>query len=169
MRKQGMNNPAAAFAGMEVAKQTASLIPFLVKLGIFAGIGYFAYTTFIRRFKKIGENPKFPAANITLGEAQTRAESMYAAMQGIGADFKTVQYNLSGINYNAWVRIYNAFGLRNGVNPLEDKTDLVEWLLSQFNESELAQLRFVTPGLFNPAYALPINFLGNFLMKYIIN
>lgn len=165
MKKQGLNNPVAAVAGYEVAKQTASLIPFFVKTTVFLGVGYLLYTSFVKRFKKIGENNNLPPANISLGEAQVRANSIFAAMEGFGADLKSVQTNFAGLNYNGWVRLYNAFGHRKGINPLSEKTDLIEWLNDQFDEEELQQLRFVLPGLFSPYTQIIPNVITQFLLQ----
>jgi len=162
-QNKGLKNPAVAVAGYEVAKQTATVIPFIIKTAIIGGIAYLAYTSFVKRFKKIGENKNFPPANISIGEAQTRANSIYAAMYGFGSDIKTVQQNLAGLNYNGWVRLYNAFGNRAGINPLGDKNDLVYWLNDQFDEEQLQELRFVLPGLFMPYNTIITNVLTNFL------
>ena len=135
-------------AKSEIIKQSASVIPFVIKLGIFLGVGYIAYKTFVKSFNKIGEINNLPPANISDGEAQTRANSIYAAMYGFGANYRGVSENLAGLNYNGWVRLYNAFGHRAGANPLSEKKDLVWWINDQFSENELQQLRFILPNVF---------------------
>jgi len=152
-KKPALRNPAliagaVAVSKSEVVKQTASIIPFLIKFGVLAGVGYLVYTTFVKRFKAIGQNNNLSPANISAGEAQTRANSIYAALYGAGADFDTVAQNLSGLNYNGWVLLYNAFGSRKGANPISDKQDLVSWLNDQFSSDELTQLRFILPNVF---------------------
>lgn len=161
---RGLNNPAAVAvasspagqkaisssieARTEVAKQAASVIPFVLKTLVVVGIGYYAFGAWRKRFKSIGFNTSLPPANITEGQAQTRANALYSAMYGIGANFNTVQTNLAGLNYNGWVRVYNAFGKRKTANPFTSPMDLVEWIHSEFSGTRLEQLRFVLPGVF---------------------
>lgn len=145
---KGLKNPAAALVAVEAAKQTATVIPFLIKATVIGGLGYLAYNTFVKRFRAIDENRNLPPANISVGEAQTRANSIYSAMFGFGANFNTVAENLSGLNYNGWTRLYNAFGKRKGINPISTSKDLVSWINNQFNNEQLAQLRFLLPNVF---------------------
>lgn len=151
-QNKGLGNPVvtavAAGAGQEVVKSTASVIPFLIKTTVFIGLGYWAYRSFVTRFVPLKEVNSWPASSITNGQATTRAEMIYQAMEGFGANFQIVASNLSSLNYNGWVRLYNAFGNRRGANPLGKKMDLVEWLGDQFDEEELAQLRFLVPNVF---------------------
>ncbi len=156
-KKSALRNPALVAGAVvasnkinnsEIVKQTASVIPFLIKFAVVGGVGYFVYTSFVKRFRKIEGNSNLQPANISEGEAQTRANSIYAALYGFGNDFNTVSQNLSGLNYNGWVRLYNAFGNRAGANPFSSKTDLVWWLNDQFSQDELMQLRFILPNVF---------------------
>lgn len=161
MKGKGLNNPAAAMVlasspegqksvstAAEVVKNTTSVIPFLIKTGVYLGLGYLAYTIFINKFRAINENKNYPPANVTLGQAQTRAEAIYTAMRGIGADFESVATNLQGLNYNGWVRVYNAFGKRKGANPLSNPLDLVGWINDQFSNQEINLLRTLVGSVF---------------------
>lgn len=158
--KKALGNPAAAVAvanspavqktiesKAELTKQAASALPFVIKTLFVFGILYIGYSSFTKRFKSIAYNMSSPDPSITEGQAQTRANALYEAMRGVGANFNTVITNLSGLNYNGWVRLYNAFGKRKPSVPFSDDMDLVEWLLSEFSGSELAQIRFLLPGV----------------------
>lgn len=151
-QNKGLGNPVvtavAAGAGQEVVKSTASVIPFLIKTAVFLGLGYIVYRKVVTRFMPLKEISSYPASNITNGQAQTKAESIYGAMRGFGANFEIVSANIAGLNYNGWIRLYNAFGKRSTANPLEAKMDLTEWFVDQFDEEELAMLRFLVPNVF---------------------
>jgi hypothetical protein len=164
MKKIALGNPAVAAAASspevqkivveglentkEVVKATASVIPFLVKTTVFIVIGYYIYQKYVKRFTKISENKNYPAANISDSQATTKAETIYGAMKGVGNGFQIVASNISGLNYNGWVKLYNAFGNRQGSIPFSAEMNLVEWLTDQFSEDELAQLRFLVPNVF---------------------
>lgn len=159
--KQKLSNPAAVAAiansdsvknvtegQKEVVKATASVIPFLLKTTFVLGVGYYAYRKWTNRFVPAQEASYYPAANITQSQAQTKADTIYGAMKGMGNGFQIVAANIAGLNYNGWIRVYNAFGNRQGVIPFSSKMNLTEWFSDQFNEEELAQLRFLVPNVF---------------------
>lgn len=163
-----LGNPAAVMAVSEVAKSeagqtaiknasenqkavvqaTASVIPFLIKTTVILGIGWFLYSKYTNRFVSLSENSNYPVANINNSQASTKAETIYGAMKGLGNGFNIVATNISGLNYNGWIKLYNAFGHRQGSIPFSSKMNLVEWFADQFNEEELAQLRFLVPNVF---------------------
>lgn len=167
-RKPALRNPAAVMAVSEVAKSeagqtviknasenqkaviqaTAQVIPFIIKTLFVLGVGYFVYSKYSNRFEKLSENNNYPNANITNSQASTKAETIYGAMKGVGNGFQIVATNISGLNYNGWIKLYNAFGNRQGVIPFSSKMNLVEWFADQFSEEELAQLRFLVPNVF---------------------
>ena len=159
-RKSKLGNPAVlAVANSDVAKNasesqkavvnaTASVIPFFLKSAFVLTVGYVAYNKWTNRFVAAKEAPYYPAANITTSQAQTKADAIHVAMKGIGNGFQIVAANIAGLNYNGWIRVYNAFGNRQGVIPFSSKMNLTEWFADQFNEEELAQLRFLVPNVF---------------------
>jgi hypothetical protein len=53
-----------------------------------------------------------------------------------------------GVNHNGFIRIYNEFGQRKGINPLSKKMTMIEWFADQFNPSEIMELRFLIPHFF---------------------
>lgn len=67
-------------------------------------------------------------------------------MYGPGDNFNKVATNLKGLNYNGYVRVYNAFGERRGMDL--KKQNLEEWLYDNFTESEIKQLKFLTNNAF---------------------
>uniref|UniRef100_UPI0040480E47 hypothetical protein n=1 Tax=Flavobacterium sp. TaxID=239 RepID=UPI0040480E47 len=158
-----LGNPALLIAGSEagqkaisnasdnqkaVVQATASVIPFLIKTIVIVGGGLYLYYRFTNRFISLKENPNYPVSNITNNQAQTKAESIYNAMLGFGNGFEIVKTNIAGLNYNAFIKVYNAFGNRQGSIPFSDKMNIVEWFTDQFDESELNQLRFLVPNMF---------------------
>jgi hypothetical protein len=167
-KKPALRNPAAVMEVSEVAKSeagqtviknasenqkaviqaTASVIPFIVKSVFVLGIGYWVYRKYINRFESLREVSNYPDSNITNAQAITKAETIYGAMKGAGNGFQIVATNIANLNYNAWVKVYNAFGNRQGAIPFSSKMNLVEWFADQFNDEELAQLRFLVPNVF---------------------
>ncbi|ALM50311.1 hypothetical protein AMR72_16320 [Flavobacterium psychrophilum] len=162
--KKGLRNPAvlavaSSPAGQKVISDTSettrkladtsiSLIPFIVKTTIIVGGIYVAYRLYTDRFIKMGVNTSYPGANITDGQASARANAMYEAMKGIGANKDVVAMNLQGLNYNGWVKVYNAFGNRTGVIPFSKEMNLAEWLNDQFSGTDLLELKLILPGVF---------------------
>lgn len=152
IKNKGLGNPAlvAMASNSDTIKTTneiaKSTVPFIVKTLFVLGAGAFIWYKISNRFVSIKENSNYPASNITDGQAKTKADAIFNAMYGIGANFDIVAYNLNGLNYNAWVKVYNAFGDRRGSDF--QKGNLVEWLTDQFSEYELEQLRFLVPNVF---------------------
>jgi len=136
---------AAAKAASNIAED---VIPFVVKSLFIGGAIWYAVRLYTKRFVKMGTNPNYPAANVSDGQAAARAAAMYEAMYGFGANAELVGEQLAGLNYNGWVKVYNAFGNKKGANILGDEMTLVEWLNDQFDEDQLQELRFVLPGVF---------------------
>ncbi len=130
------------------AKEGLSIVSLIVKTALVFGAGWFILNKFKKSFEKVGHNPNLPPANISDGQASAKANAMYQAMVGFGADKEIVATQLAGLNYNGWVKVYNAFGNRKGSNPLGDAMNLVEWLNDQFDAEDLADLRFVLNGVF---------------------
>lgn len=159
--KKKLGNPAAvaAVANSDTVKNisesqkavvsaTASVIPFFLKTIFVLGVGYVVVNKWTNRFVPAQEASYYPAANVTTSQAQTKADTIYTAMKGVGNGFQIVAANIAGLNYNGWVRVYNAFGNKQGIIPFSAKMNLTEWFADQFNEEELAQLRFLVPNVF---------------------
>jgi hypothetical protein len=146
--KSKLGNPVVAtYAGAKVVEQTASVIPFLIKTAVIGGLIYWGYSTYTNRFKKVSELSSEPQANISYAQAQIRADSIYASINLFSNDFDNVAKQLTGLNYNGLVRVYNAFGHHTGT-LLKGELTLVEWLKDQFNDYQMAQLSFLTGGKF---------------------
>lgn len=131
-----------------VVQATASVIPFLIKTFVIIGIGAFAFYKYTNRFVALSENKNFQSSNITTNQAQTKAETIYNAMKGFGNGFEIVKTNIANLNYNGFVKLYNAFGHRQGSIPFSNKMNLVEWFSDQFSDEELNELRFLVPNMF---------------------
>lgn len=168
MKKQGLHNPAVitAIASTDRGKKgitdaienanagvaaTASIIKGVLKAGLFLGVGYYVYKKVFDGFSKLKEDKRYRPSNISTGMAKNKAEAIYSALYGINitsAGFKAVKQNLTGVNHNGFIKIYNEFGLRKGLNPMSSKMNLVEWISDEFSQSELVQLRFIVPNFF---------------------
>lgn len=147
---RGVGNPIvaakAADAGLDIAKDT---FPFILK-GLFVlGVGYLIFRGYKNRFIKKPENNNYPIANITLAEAESRANTIYGAVGIFSGDFDTIVNAFShpqGLNYNALIRIYNAFGNRKSTY-LSSEMNLSEWLSDQLNSYQLQQISTITSGV----------------------
>ena len=140
-------NPLELDPRVKVIEQTASVIPFLIKTIVICGIGYYVYYKFTNRFVKMKENSKYPVSNITMAQAKAKAESIYGSITLFGNDYQNVAKQLNEVNYNGFVRIYNAFGEHTGT-LLGGDLDLIEWVHNQFTDYEIEQLRFLIGGEF---------------------
>lgn len=138
-------------AGQKAVEKATEIIPFALKTLFILGILAFAWYKFTNRFKPIQENPDYPNANVSHGNAKTKAEGIYNAMVGFGANIDAVASNIAGLNYNGFVRVFNAFGERQGVVPFSDKMNMVEWFYDQFDDAEITKLRFLVPNVFKQA------------------
>lgn len=132
---------------LKVIEETASVIPFVLKTLFICGVGYVVYRSYTNRFKSLKENPNYPMANISLAQAKTRADAIANSIGWVSNDFDTVASNLSGLNYNGFVRLYNAFGTHRGT-LFAGELNLVEWIRNQFDDEQIQELSFLTNGVF---------------------
>ena len=167
--KQGLNNPALIAAAATPAGQqaitktidtannavsgTLSIVKNVLGIGVFLGVGYFAYTKIFNGFTAVSEDPQYTPSNVSTGVAKAKAEAIYTAMYGAGNGFNMVksilQYvNGERINHNGFIRVYNAFGKRDGVLPFSKNMTLTEWFIDQFSQSELLELRLIIKDFF---------------------
>ncbi|MNE66442.1 hypothetical protein D3C80_1619960 [compost metagenome] len=134
----------------EIAKQSASALPFIIKtsfiVAIVAGGGYLLYRAWSDRFKKKDEISTYPKSNLTTAQAETRAKAIKSAVTFFSTDLATIKEAVANVNYNGMIRIYNAFG-RTDEFFGKDK-DLFEFLADELSASELAEIRFLIPGFF---------------------
>jgi hypothetical protein len=167
--KNGLNNPALALAATTPAGQKAitqtiettnhavsgslSIVKNVLAIAFFGGVGYFAYTKIFNGFVALTEDPQYTPSNVSTGVAKAKAEAIYQAMYGAGNGFNMVksilQYvNGERINHNGFIRVFNAFGKRNGIVPFSPKMTLTEWFVDQFSASELLELRLIIKDFF---------------------
>ncbi|HRB72437.1 hypothetical protein [Flavobacterium sp. UBA4197] len=151
---KGLGNPAAATvvassaAGQKAIEKATEVIPFVLKLTAL-GIGiYFIARKVSNRFEPRATKSEYPVANITKHEAEDRANALYSAMVGAGADLYAVASVLQGMNYNAYVLIYNAFGKRSGFLPFSKEMTLTEWIIDEFSVADRSYLRGLMGGIF---------------------
>ena len=132
-----------------VTKEVASVIPFVIKTLIVCGIAAYVIYKYKNRFTKLNYASNYPAANITDAQAEAKATAIYNAMGLFSNSFATVKASLSGLNYNGFIKVYNAFGAQTGrLLGLGKEMDLIAWCSDQFNEDQIGQLRFLLGGAF---------------------
>lgn len=168
VKKQGLHNPAVLTAvastpsgqkGIADAIEktsvgvnaTASIIKGVLKAGLFLGVGYYVYKKVFDGFSTLKEDKRYRPSNISTGMAKNKAEAIYNAMYGVNitsAGFRAVKQSLTGVNHNGFIKIYNEFSHRKGLNPMSKKMNLIQWISDQFSQSELVQLRFLLPNFF---------------------
>lgn len=149
--EQGLKNPAlVAYANSEQGQKTIAkgtdLGFLLLKIALIGGLGFFAYYKIFMGFKKLQEDTRYKPSNISQTTAKARAEAIYTAMIGFGANYATIEKNLTGLNHNGFIRLYNEFGQRRGATLVN--MNLVEWLQDQFKEDDISRLRFLIQGFF---------------------
>lgn len=146
MKKQSkLGNPINTTS--TVIEKSAEVIPFLIKFVVFVGAGYFIYNAYTNRFVKRKENSSYPDANISYAQAQARANAIYSSIGLFSNDFENVSRNISGLNYNGFIRVYNAFGHKTGT-LLGGDLDLEQWVANQFLPYQVQQLSFLLGGAF---------------------
>lgn len=143
--KSKLGNPIDT--GSTIIEKSAETIPFLIKFAVFAGVGYFVYKTYTNRFVKKKEISSYPEANVSYAQAQSRADAIYSSIGWVSNDFANVSRQLSGLNYNGFIRVFNAFGHRRGT-LLGGQLNLEEWCANQFTSYEVQQLSFLLGGAF---------------------
>ena len=152
MKKRGLNNPAiiataiSSEQGQKAIKETKSAFALGAKVGVVLLVLGIAYYKIFKGFQKIKEDPSYTPANISVTSAKARAESIYTALLGFGANYDTVEAKRTGLNHNGFIRLYNEFGERR--SSVLSKMNLVEWLQDQLNQDEIIKLRFLIKGFF---------------------
>jgi hypothetical protein len=151
--KQGLSNPVLlalatpqgqkALANVSQVQSKAIDLGFsILKISLFCLGGYLVYRKITNAFRSRKENGNYRPANISEAMAKVRAENLFKAMFGASHDFNAMLKNLSGLNYNGYTRVFNAFGERRGADL--KKQNLTQWIYDQCNATELAQLKFAT-------------------------
>ncbi|WP_166919812.1 hypothetical protein [Flavobacterium poyangense] len=159
MRKRGLANPAvvatvlsspegrkAIAQSQESARKGISVGLTFFKILAVGGLLTLFYYKVLKGFSRLEEKSNYRPSKISVTEAKARAEAIYTALLGFGANFATVENNLTGLNHNGFIRVYNEFGERRSTTLV--KMNLVEWLQDQFKEDDIAKLRFLIKGFF---------------------
>ncbi|WP_281322757.1 hypothetical protein [Flavobacterium aestivum] len=144
MNKKGLRSPAITKALTSPEGQKLGFT--VLKVALIGTVFGIAYYKLFMGFKPLRLDPRYAPSSINDSQAKARAEAIYTALLGMGANYPTVENNLSGLNHNAFIKIINAFGERR--SSTLSKLTLVEWLQDQFNEKEIAKLRFLIKGFF---------------------
>lgn len=139
-----LGNPIVAAT---LVQQSASALPFLIKLAAITGLVVVGYRMYTNRFVKFKENSTLAPANVSFAQAKGKADSIGKSIGLFSNDFENVSKQLSGLNYNGFVRVYNAFGQQRGT-LLAGELNLIEWIENQFNTYQKQQLSFLLGGAF---------------------
>lgn len=159
MKKKGLSNPAVVASvltspqGQEMIKKTQEKTEKAVSTGYtvlkvlaLAGVLTFVYYKFIKGFSKLPEDTRYTPSNVTFTQAKARAEAIYTALLGFGANYTAVENSLIGLNHNGFIRVYNEFGERR--SAALSKMNLIEWMQDQFGEDDMTKFRFIIKGFF---------------------
>lgn len=163
--KKGLKNPAVISAvasspqgqkaigdalnnANETIATTRSIAKNLFWLTVIVGTGYVGYKVFVNRFSAMSYDLRYRPATISSTVAKAKADAIYKAMYGIGNGFNIVVQNLKGLSRNDFIKVYNEFGGRKGIDDVFQKMNLIEWFTDQFNSGELLRLRLLVPNSF---------------------
>lgn len=116
---------------------------------IVVGTGYVIYKK-VTEFKDKKYDGTQSPSNVSDNEAAARAKaiaSSLALFDYVGDEFEITSKNLKGLNYNGFVKVYNAFGEQKG-HAFKGKLNLIDWIFDQFSDYEVQQLSFLTAGKF---------------------
>lgn len=153
-------NPTAT-----VLKETASVIPFLIKTAVVFGIGWYLYSSYTNRFIKLKENSNYSPSNVTDAQAKGRADTIIGSLGWFSNSFETVRDQLAGLNYNGFIKVYNAFGHQSGTLFAGD-LNLVEWIRNQFSDEEVALLSSLQNGVFFKNTPIKVTALHSFINQF---
>ena len=131
----------------ELVRQTVSVVPFLIKTAVVVGIVWFLVNKYKNRFVAKKLRSDLPASNISDGQAEAKASAIAGAIGWISNDFDTVADALADLNYNGFVKLYNAFGHHTGT-LFGCQLDLIEYIQNQFTDYEVSQLSALLGGAF---------------------
>jgi hypothetical protein len=146
-KKSKLGNPLAIIAGAKVIEKSSEAIPFLIKLFTVLGVSYYAYSKYTNRFVAKKENRSYPAANVSYYMAQSKADAIYGSISTFSNDFENVSSQIAGLNYNGFIRVYNAFKHKKGTLFGGD-LNLEQWAYNQFTSYQIQQLAFLVGGAF---------------------
>lgn len=146
-KQSKLGNPLAVVAGAKAIEQASTALPFLIKLGALIAVGVVGYKLYTNRFKSLKENNSYAPANVSYAQAKGKADSIYGSIALFSNDFDNVSKQLSGLNYNGFIRVYNEFGQKKGT-LLGGDLNLIEWIENQFTSYQKQQLSFLLGGAF---------------------
>jgi hypothetical protein len=96
-------------------------------------------------------------ATFSNAKAQESSEALYVAMHTYGTDEEKIYFILKDISSSNFNKIYNHFGKKlyqqesgiDGVPFIDTKLDLMGWLHSELNQSELDHLAKIAPKIYS--------------------
>ena len=172
--KNSLNSPVQYQAVASTAAIAETIIPWLFKVGVVAGLGYYVYYRFTNRFVALNLKSNYPQANVSDAQAKGRADSIIGSISffdqtEFGTQFNATADALQGLNYNGFVKVYNAFGHQKGHWFSGDK-NLIEFIQDQFSQYEIQQLSFLSNGAFFKGVTSVVEFTPELEdLRYLIN
>ena len=141
-----VKHPVAIEAAGRKAKTAVNVGLVIIGFTVISIGGALFYNLYWKnRFRKMDYDPNQKPATISAGLAKSKADMIYRALHGIGANYNTVYNALRGMGHNNYVAIYNAFGKRTPATSFsmgnKNDMDLSQWLQDQFSGDKLAALR----------------------------
>lgn len=143
-----MSKLANPFVVGAVVQKSSEAIPFLIKFGAVLAVAVVGYRMYTNRFVKLKENSSYNDANVSYAQAIAKADSIDKSKGLFTTDFDNVANQITGLNYNGFIRVYNAFGQRTGTLVTGRDLNLIEWFSNQFSQHEVQQLSFLLGGAF---------------------
>ncbi len=160
MSNKGLNNPLIVGSAIKnIAESTTSFVAKNKKKIIVGGaliiVGYTIYNKFFGKKPSLKFNPSEPIPKLTPQQAKDKATRLMNAMENPGTDEEEIYSTLAGLNFNDFVMVSNAFGMKyydkvlgvEGGFLFNDKHDLTDWLRFELSNSELEQLQNVMPNV----------------------
>lgn len=150
---RGLRNslPAVVSAGPDVVKSTGKIaeqtVPFIIKTLFVLGLVAVGLSLYNNRFVEWSLRGDLKPANISDAEAQARAATIHNSVGFVYDSFDSVYQALSGLNYNGFVKVYNAFG-RRSLTGIGDGDTMVDFIISHYSNEEILQLKMLLNGAF---------------------
>lgn len=128
----------------------------LIVSGVAVG-GYFIYkkVTEVNNSIALGENPNEPKSGLTAFQAQKAADTLFNAMNRLGTDEQAIYEVLTGLTYNDFVKVSDAFGKRyyqkqmgmEGGYLFDEAYGLYEWLRFELSNDDFNHFHHIMPGV----------------------
>lgn len=141
--KPGLKGAGSAVVATETVGMLMPVLKFGFQLAFFSFLGYIIVRAIKDKFEPMDYRRDLDAANISDDEAKIKADAIEAAYGWFGDNYDAVADALSTplLNYNGFIKLYNAYGHR-------DNKNLIESIKDHFSDFEVQQLSIFVGGHF---------------------